>query len=119
MNERNAHPSGSVTTSAFDAGTLVELQDLFGRTRLMELLGVLDGEIASRLDRQTPETGQLARDAHALVSSSGALAFHDLSKACVALEQACLSGADIGSALTTARDAAREARAAIATLQAA
>jgi len=95
--------------AAFDAETLAELEDLFGRSRLMELLSVLDREIATRF----------AQDAHILVSSSGGLSFHDLSGACAALEQACLSGAEIAVPLGNAVHAARHARDAIALLRAA
>ncbi|MEH3117009.1 MAG: Hpt domain-containing protein [Methylorubrum populi] len=85
----------------------------------MELLGALDREIATRIEAPAAEPAHLARDAHALVSSSGALSFHDLSGACAALEQACLSGAEIKAALGSAIQAARCARDAIATLRAA
>lgn len=105
--------------AAFDTDTLAELEDLFGRSHLMELLDVLDREIAARLDPPALEPSQLAQDAHILVSSSGGLSFHDLSGACAALERACLSGAEIAVPLGVAVHAARHARDAIATLRAA
>lgn len=105
--------------AAFDGEALSELEDLFGRARLLELLTMLDREIASRLDAAADEPTKLARDAHSLVSSSGALAFQGLSGACAALEQACLSGDGIAEALGKARHAAQGARDVIATLRAA
>lgn len=118
MTDPDAHRPGSVRTATFDPETLAELEDLFGRPHLMELLGVLDREIAIRLDPPASEPSRLARDAHVLVSSSGALAFNDLSGACVALEQACLNGAGISAALGIAVHAGRHARNAIASLRA-
>ena len=96
-----------------------DTEDLFGRSRLMELLSVLDREIATRFDPPAVEPSRLAQDAHILVSSSGGLSFHDLSGACAALEQACLSGAEIAVPLGNAVHAARHARDAIALLRAA
>ncbi|MCJ2030937.1 hypothetical protein MKK50_16330 [Methylobacterium sp. J-043] len=115
MNEPAAHRPAQAP--AFDAEALAELEDLFGRPRLMELLEVLDHEIAIRLDPPASDTSRLAGDAHILVSSSGALSFHDLSGACAALERACLSGTEIATPLGTAVHAARQARDAIATLR--
>ncbi|MCG5247279.1 hypothetical protein [Methylorubrum extorquens] len=115
MNEPDAQRP--VQAPAFDADALAELADLFGRPRLMELLGVLDHEIAIRLDPPASEAARLASDAHILVSSSGALSFHRLSGACAALEQACLSGGEIAAPLGAAVHAARQARNAIATLR--
>ncbi|WP_438346083.1 Hpt domain-containing protein [Methylorubrum populi] len=117
MNELAAAEPGFTPSAVFDADALTELEGLFGRPRLMDLLGVLDREIVLRLDPPADESAQLARDAHVLVSSSGALAFGDLSSACSALEQACLGGGDIAAQLGTAVHAARHARLAIATLR--
>ncbi len=118
MNEPAAPEPGLARAAAFDAEALTELEELFGRTRLMELLEVLDREIALRLDPPADEAARLARDAHVLVSSSGALSFRDLSNACAALERTCLGGGDIAAPLGIAVHAARHARAAIATLRA-
>ena len=117
MNEPAAAEPGSARSDVFDAEALTELEALFGRPRLMELLEVLDREIVLRLDPPADESARLARDAHVLVSSSGALSFGDLSSACSALEQACLQGGDIAVPLGTAVNAARHARDAIATLR--
>lgn len=103
----------------FDADALSELEDLFGRARLLDLLSMLDREIENRLATAAHEPMQLARDAHSLVSSSGALAFQSLSGACAALEKACLSGDGIAEALGTARDAGQNARDVIASMRAA
>lgn len=118
MNVHDERMSASPQPVAFDVEALSELEDLFGRPRLLDLLTMLDREIESRLDAAADEPTQLARDAHSLVSSSGALAFQELSGACAALEQACLTGSGIAEALGTARHAAQDARVAIATLRA-
>ncbi|MBD8906601.1 Hpt domain-containing protein [Methylorubrum zatmanii] len=119
MNEDCRRPAGHAQTPTFDPELLAELEILFGRPRLMELLGVLDREISARLDTPASEPSQLARDAHVLVSSSGALAFRTLSDACSALEQACVRGEEVAPSLNTVVIAARHARDAIATLRAA
>lgn len=119
MNPPAAPEPSPARAVAFDADGLAELEELFGRSRLMDLLEVLDREIAARFDPPAREPSRLAQDAHILVSSSGGLSFHDLSGACAALEQACLSGAEIAVPLGTAVHAARHAREAIATLRAA
>ncbi len=108
-----------MTAPDFDAETMADLEDLFGRPRLLELLGALDREIATRFDPPSADRDQLARDAHILVSSSGALAFSSLSQACARLEQACLRAADVEAALNDALADAARARAAIAVLRAA
>lgn len=105
--------------SDFDADAMADLEDLFGRPRLLELLGALDREIASRLEPPSDDRAQLARDAHILVSSTGALAFSTLSHSCARLERACLRRAEIDAALSdTLADAAR-ARSTIAALRSA
>ncbi|CAO4178397.1 Hpt domain-containing protein [Methylorubrum populi] len=119
MNEDCRRHADPLETPIFDRKMLAELELLFGRQRLMELLGVLDHEIAIRLDTPATEPSQLARDAHILVSSSGALAFLTLSDACSALEQACVRGEEVSLRLDSAVLAARDARDAIATLRAA
>ncbi|WP_232628993.1 Hpt domain-containing protein [Methylobacterium sp. Leaf118] len=103
----------------FDAAALADLEDLFGRPRLLDLLGALDQEIALRLDPPAADRGQLARDAHILVSSTGALAFSTLSQACARLEHACLRDDGIAEALEAAQADATRARSAIALLRAA
>lgn len=118
MNVHDERMPASPRPIAFDAQALSELEDLFGRARLLDLLIMLDREIENRLDTAVDEPKQLARDAHSLVSSSGALAFQELSGACAALERACLTGSGIAEALGTARHAAQDARDAIATLRA-
>ncbi|GAB6844818.1 HPt (histidine-containing phosphotransfer) domain-containing protein [Methylorubrum rhodinum] len=107
------------TAPEFDAEVMAELEDLFGRPRLLELLGALDQEIAARLDPPSGDRAQLARDAHVLVSSSGALAFSSLSQACARLEHACLREADVEDALSDVLADAARARTAIAVLRAA
>lgn len=108
-----------MTAHDFDADAMAELEDLFGRPRLLELLGALDREIVARLEPPAADRDQLARDAHVLVSSSGALAFSSLSQACARLEHACLRETDVETALNEALADAARARSAIATLSAA
>lgn len=108
-----------MTAPDFDAAAMADLEDLFGRPRLLELLGALDREIAARLDPPSQDRAQLARDAHVLVSSSGALAFSTLSEACARLEQACLREAGVEAALDDALAGAAQARSTIASLRAA
>lgn len=108
-----------MTAPDFDADAMADLEDLFGRPRLLELLAALDREIEIRLDPPSGDRAQLARDAHVLVSSSGALAFSALSQACARLEHACLREAGIEAALEAALADAARARSAIASLRAA
>ncbi|SFL61108.1 Hpt domain-containing protein [Methylorubrum salsuginis] len=103
----------------FDSETMADLEELFGRPRLLELLGALDREIATRFEPPSADRNQLARDAHVLVSSSGALAFSSLSRACARLEQACLREVGVEAALDDALADAARARSAIALLRAA
>lgn len=107
-----------MTASDYDSAALADLEDLFGRPRLLDLLGALDREIALRLDPPAADREQLARDAHILVSSSGALAFSALSQACARLEHACLRNAGVAEALDAAMADAARARSAIAVLRA-
>ncbi len=101
----------------FDADAMADLEDLFGRPRLLELLGALDQEIVNRLVPPSDDREQLARDAHILVSSSGALAFSTLSHSCARLEQACLRQVEVDAALSDALNDAARARSAIAALR--
>lgn len=101
----------------YDESTLNELEDIFGRTRLMDLLGRLRVEIAQRLHVSTNERDVLGHDAHTLLSVSGSLGFVNLSQRCSEVEQAYLRGGDLAAPLEAARRAAGEAIAAIGALE--
>lgn len=101
-----------------DPEMLADLVDVFGRERLAHLLGGLDAEIVLRLDTASEDTVGLGADAHALVSVSGTLGFSELSRACMALEHACLEGGDLTAPLQAVRVEAARARPAIARLRA-
>ncbi|GJE46574.1 Hpt domain-containing protein [Methylobacterium soli] len=111
-------PQPNPGTPAYDAAVVAELEAVFGRSRLMNLLAGLGAEIAQRLQVPAAEREALSRDAHALVSASGTLGFGPLSRACAELEQACHSGSDLGPALARARRKAEAASDAIARLRA-
>lgn len=101
----------------YDARTLGELEGIFGRPRLLDLLGRLKVEIAQRLQVSSDERDILSRDAHTLLSVSGSLGFVGLSQRCTEIEQAYLRGADLAAPLEAARAAAEAAVAAIGTLE--
>ena len=97
------------TGTIYDAETLVDLERLFGRRRLLALLAGLRSEIEARLSDAAGDRERIGQDAHALVSTSGALGFMPLSQACVALERACLAGGDVSAPLALAREAGADA----------
>ena len=105
--------------TAYDAETLADLESVFGRERVMALLGGLRREIDERLAASEADRQDLGRDAHALVSVSGTLGFMPLSRACAQLERACLTGTDVASALARTKETAVAAKAAIDALTAA
>ena len=100
--ERDACACTAAATPAYDAEVVAELEAVFGRARLMNLLAGLGTEIAQRLAGSEAQQDALSRDAHALVSASGTLGFGALSRACAELEQACHAGTDLGPALARA-----------------
>lgn len=119
---RPEHPSAgepvpaagcAVAPSAYDPAIVSDLEACFGRTWLLDLLGLLRDEIAARLSAPPTEWETLAQDAHVLVSASGTLGFLGLSQACAELGRACREGIDPTSALDLAGQAARCAREAI------
>ncbi|MCI9879487.1 MULTISPECIES: Hpt domain-containing protein [Methylobacterium] len=101
----------------YDSRTLEELEGIFGRTRLMDLLDRLKTEIGERLQAPVAERAALGQDAHTLLSVSGSLGFLDLSSRCSEVERACLQGADLTAPLAAARKSAATAVAAIRALQ--
>ncbi|WP_082503801.1 Hpt domain-containing protein [Methylobacterium sp. Leaf117] len=111
--------SGSVAAMrpVYDPGTLTELEGIFGRPRLMDLLDRLRTEIAQRLRAPASDRATLGHDAHTLLSVSGSLGFNELSGRCAEMERACLQGADLTRPLAAAQAAATNAIAAIETLR--
>jgi len=102
----------------YDPSTLAELESVFGRVRLMDLLSHLKSEIAQRLLAPETDRSALRHDAHTLLSVSGSLGFFELSRRCIEMEQACLLGIDLVAPLRAARSAAKGAIAAIGELEA-
>ena len=119
----HAEPTSDIPPSAaYDTEALADLGDLFGPTRLHELLASLDAEIAARIGRIEAAAGggdwkRLGEHAHALVSAGGSLGFLALSGACARLEEACLSGRADASGVDAVMSDAAAARRAIATLR--
>jgi HPt (histidine-containing phosphotransfer) domain-containing protein len=96
--------------------TLAELEDLLGRDHLMQLLSLLIVEIRIRFRAGNDDRIAIGQDAHALLASSGALGFVDLSRCCSAIAQACLNDGDIDVPLQEGRVAAKRALDALAVL---
>ncbi|MGU3537009.1 Hpt domain-containing protein [Methylobacterium sp. A54F] len=118
MNDDGAARAADAQHPVFVPETLAELEETFGRPRLLRLLSGLREEIARRLGAGVTSPEAISRDAHALVSASGTLGFARLSEACAALERACASDAnDTVEALARVRTAAREAVTAIDDIQ--
>jgi len=113
-------PEFSPTSSdpaVYDPRTLAELENIFGRARLLDLLARLKVEIMQRLRSPPEERVALGQDAHTLLSVSGSLGFLDLSRRCSDMERDCLRGADLAAPLAAARHAAARAIAAIALIE--
>lgn len=99
---------------ALDAETFQEVAHLLGPTRLRQLLDTLADELGMRFADET-EIGraQLAHDAHAMISASGALGFIDLADACRDLEKVCSGSGSIDRQLSNLRKQIRRSLAAI------
>ena len=110
-------PLGGVDPAICDPETLADLAGLFGNERLAHLLASLDEEIIRRLGQATTTSTDLGAHAHALVSVSGTLGFMSLSRACMALEQACLDSASLDGELQAVQLEAARARPMIAKLR--
>lgn len=102
----------------YDADTLAELEEVFGRSHLMDLLSRLKVEIGTRLNGPASDRAALGHDAHTLLSVSGSLGFVDLSYRCSEIERACLRGEDLAAPLHAARAAAAGAIRAISDMEA-
>jgi HPt (histidine-containing phosphotransfer) domain-containing protein len=107
----------AVSPTSSDPRTLAELENIFGRARLLDLLARLKVEIMQRLRSPPEERVALGQDAHTLLSVSGSLGFLDLSRRCSDMERDCLRGADLAAPLAAARHAAARAIAAIALIE--
>lgn len=92
--------------TAFD-----EACKLMGRPWAISGLIRLDGQINEAFSGELAaitDKGQLAGQAHALVSLSALLGFSDLSQLCSTLEEACRSGADLHRPFEQAKTAAAQ-----------
>ncbi|HEV2558729.1 MAG TPA: ATP-binding protein [Microvirga sp.] len=95
-----------------DRAILAELMEVGGAPMVQRLLDQFAANYAARFADQAP--AQVARDAHALVSSAGMLGLTRLSQACARLEAACEVEADVSPLLTGVRAEAEAALAAAA-----
>jgi CheY-like chemotaxis protein len=95
-----------------DRAILAELMEVGGAPMVQRLLDQFAANYAARFADQAP--AQVARDAHALVSSAGMLGLTRLSQACARLEAACEAETDVSPLLTGVRAEAEAALAAAA-----
>lgn len=113
-----ASPQFCENGPVYDPGTLAELESMFGRSHLMDLLSRLKSEIAARLNGDADDRTALGHDAHTLLSVSGSLGFLALSHRCSEIERACQRGEDLAGPLMAARAAAAGAIRAISDMEA-
>lgn len=116
--EENASQQACDDRPIYDIGTLAELEEMFGRSHLLDLLSRLKAEISTRLNGTIADRAALGHDAHTLLSVSGSLGFVDLSRRCSEIEMACLRGDDLAAPLRAARTAAAGAIQAISEMEA-
>ena len=95
-----------------DANALVEMRELMGdawvRASLVRLKGRVEQTFNSNDHAFSREL--LARNSHQIVSDAGQLGFHELSRACRELEEACIgAGENLAPALERACAAGRKA----------
>jgi PAS domain S-box-containing protein len=107
-------------SSAIDESHYASMRDLLGAPKMDELLGDLAEMLRERSGAMTAagaEAGEIAREAHVLVSSAGMLGFAELSERCAELEAACLQGREITDLLHAVRTARARALQEIETLR--
>jgi HPt (histidine-containing phosphotransfer) domain-containing protein len=121
LTEQSA-PAPSADCASLDQEAFQTLVQSLGR----EVMNGLLDRLASRLETPFFETGstfeevqQLARDAHMMVGSAGALGFTQLSSACQELEAACQTAQDLDDVLERVRTARQQALADINALRSA
>ena len=105
--------------STLDQQTYGGLVAVMGRERVLKLLDHLMTKLqewVSDAHTSPEERQQLAREAHAMVSSAGMLGFVALSTSCADLERACEDGTGIAEVLGRVKAARAEALAEIAAL---
>jgi signal transduction histidine kinase/HPt (histidine-containing phosphotransfer) domain-containing protein/ActR/RegA family two-component response regulator len=104
----NIWPAG-----VFNRETFNEFAEMIGAdtsvTWLKRLADYVDDSFLADPE-QMPDRGQIAREAHAIVSQAASLGFSELAGACSKLEQACGSGADLAGPMDKARQAYASAR---------
>jgi HPt (histidine-containing phosphotransfer) domain-containing protein len=81
-----------------------EVRALIGTERTFGLLSDFARDLGHRFRSEAP--GDLALDAHAMISSAGVFGFKELVCACRDMEEACRTGCEVG-ALRTRLDQAR------------
>ncbi|GEO97685.1 PAS domain-containing protein [Methylobacterium haplocladii] len=100
----HASPSAEIDRgeTILDADAFANIRDRMGPERTQSLLMLLETELRTRFDamdlRQNAivDRGQLAHDAHAMISAAGILGFAGLSALCREVETACHSGDNLG-----------------------
>ncbi|MGV7032496.1 ATP-binding protein [Methylobacterium symbioticum] len=80
-----------VAPKILDRSTFEEVTAVVGQKRMQHLLATLAKELGERFGPagSTPERGQLAHDAHAMISASGVLGFRHFADLCREIELAC------------------------------
>ena len=126
MSDHSTHEAGTSAAPCapapsaqpvYELRTLVELEGIFGRAHLLDLLDRLRTEIDQRLRAPSCDPIVLGQDAHILLAASGSLGFHDLSQRCAEIERSCIAGADLSAPLAAVRRSAEAAVTAIRDLQ--
>lgn len=93
-----------------DEAVLTDLEAMGGEAMVERLLDQFAADWRGRF--AGPDRSQIARDAHALVSSAGMLGMKRLSQACIRLETECGGERDVLPLLDSVRILADEALAA-------
>ncbi len=109
----SASPQASSDEPVLDEAIIEELQAMGGNPMVERLFDQFAANYQGRF--AGPDRTQIARDAHALVSSAGMLGLTRLSRACARLEKACGEDGDVTGILSDVRV---EADAALAAAQA-
>ncbi|GJD58306.1 GAF domain-containing hybrid sensor histidine kinase/response regulator [Methylobacterium dankookense] len=86
-----APAEAQAASTILDRPTFEEVSAVVGQERMQHLLATLAKELGERFgtDGTTPERGQLAHDAHAMISASGVLGFRHFADLCREVEIAC------------------------------
>jgi HPt (histidine-containing phosphotransfer) domain-containing protein len=114
-------PAGPVRSPSLDREVYGEVLQAIGREGMIRLLDRLAQQVARCSAKvngpSAADRDNLAKDAHALISTAGQLGFHELSEACRELEQACHAGSDLTAALVKVENGGRRVLSEIAELR--